>query len=459
MQPKGEDEQLQYAAWLVHEALQRRLIDAGSYDRIMLLVNERRQRIHAAESVAVDVSPPAPSPDVRASGQMAPGQAVGPPPGVTATPTASAAPSAVSPPLTPPQPPMRPSQAWTQSPATRPPALRVPVQAVAPPKPVPPVALPPVLVPAKPPQPSALRLALRRWREVLASDLAVYGLAYLGVLLLFVGLFGFILFSFDRLRPGARFVVEIAIPVVLLGSAMFLRRRGAPVVATALGLPGGVLLPVVLYASFVDGVPFPPELHGIALSVALTVVSLLLAVAYAAYCARVAGTALRFLVAPMLWFAVWAAALPLTATPAANISLRHWSASQLALTTAAVAATAVGTRLWPTLPLAQPTRVAVVACLVLGYGLTILLAAAEHWPTWPVIVAGASAVVAVDALTASRPRAGVAVLQAAVLGVTTATLVASLDLGLAGAVTAVAYVGFLEFSWPACHSWLSRLVT
>ena len=63
------------------------------------------------------------------------------------------------------------------------------------------------------------------------------------MLLLFVGLFGFILFSFDRLQPGARFVVEIAIPVVLLGSAMFLRRRGAPVVATALGLPGGVLLP------------------------------------------------------------------------------------------------------------------------------------------------------------------------------------------------------------------------
>jgi len=134
MQPKGEDEQLQYAAWLVHEALQRRLIDAGSYDRIMLLVNERRQRIHAAESVAVDVSPPAPSPDVRASGQMAPGQAVGPPPGVTATPTASAAPSAVSPPLTPPQPPIPPSQPWTQSPGTRPPAWRVPVQAVASPK-------------------------------------------------------------------------------------------------------------------------------------------------------------------------------------------------------------------------------------------------------------------------------------------------------------------------------------
>src|SRR5512132_621116 len=113
---------------------------------------------------------------------------------------------------------------------------------------------------------SSLEERIGLLRGVIASDVAVHGLAYLGVLLLFSGSLGFMLFSFGSVRVGLRPLAEFSMPAVLLGSAWFLRRRRAPFVATALGLLGGLLLPVALFASFVDGVPIPPELHGAALA-------------------------------------------------------------------------------------------------------------------------------------------------------------------------------------------------
>src|SRR4029077_4838662 len=112
--------------------------------------------------------------------------------------------------------------------------------------------------------------ALQRLREIVASDLAVHGLAYLGVLLVFAGTFGFLLVSFSRVAPSIRPLAEVLLPVVLLGGAAFLRKRGAPVVATSLGILGGILLPVVIATSLVDGIGFPAEVHGRALAVVLT---------------------------------------------------------------------------------------------------------------------------------------------------------------------------------------------
>jgi hypothetical protein len=71
--------------------------------------------------------------------------------------------------------------------------------------------VPPVTVPAARPAPAPLQPArprpvpapgpVRRWRRAVLdsvrSDLAVHGLAYLGVLLLFAGLFGLVAFSFS----------------------------------------------------------------------------------------------------------------------------------------------------------------------------------------------------------------------------------------------------------------------
>ena len=82
-------------------------------------------------------------------------------------------------------------------------------------------------------------------------------------------------------------------------------RRGScvavarPVVATAMGLVAGVLLPVVLFASFVDGVAFPPEMQGNALAAAVAVTSLLLAVAYSAVAIK--WPARRFATSSLRW--------------------------------------------------------------------------------------------------------------------------------------------------------------
>src|SRR5439155_11364659 len=86
-------------------------------------------------------------------------------------------------------------------------------------------------------------------------------------------------------------------------SAVFLRRRGAPLVSGGIEGLGGALLPIVLFASFVDDAGFPPDLHGGPLVAAVAITSACLALAYAWWAARVHGSALRFLVAPMVWTA------------------------------------------------------------------------------------------------------------------------------------------------------------
>ncbi len=168
----------------------------------------------------------------------------------------------------------------------------------------------------------------------------MHGLAYLGVVLVFGGTLGFMLFSFRSLPSGSRPLAELAIPTVLLGSAAFLRRRGSPVVATALGLVGGTLLPVVLFASYADGVP--PDIHDEALAAGVTITSLALALAYAIAAARWPDVSVRFLVAPMLWISLWGVGLLLQPGPEA--SLNDWTAWQFALVAVGVAGTATFVR-------------------------------------------------------------------------------------------------------------------
>ena len=197
---------------------------------------------------------------------------------------------------------------------------------------------PGVRVPAPPEVPSPVRDWISRVREAIASDLAVHGLAYLGVLLVFAGALGFFLFSFGSLSHAVRPYAELAIPTVLFGSAWFLRRRGAPVVATAMGLVAGVLLPVVLFASFVDGVGFPPEMQGNALAAAVAVTSLLLAVAYSAVAIKWPDASVRYLVAPMVWTALWGVGLALE--PGQVVQLNEWGPWPFALAAIGVAGTA-----------------------------------------------------------------------------------------------------------------------
>ncbi len=342
------------------------------------------------------------------------------------------------------------------------PAAGSPAAPVPPPLPAPPPTPAPITVPepVPPPAPSEAMARARRIKEVIVSDVAVHGLAYLGVLLLFAGAFGFTLFSFGTVRVGLRPVAEIGMPGMLLGSAWFLRRKGAPVVATGLGLIGGLLLPVMLFASFVDGVAFPPEVHGTALALTLAAVAVALAAAYAAYAVRQPEASLRYLVAPMVWSACWAVGLLLAEGANARIDLSRWSAGQLALVSVGVAATGAVPRLWPGFRLSRSIRISFMLGIAIAYALAIGLAAAEGWPASPVIVAGLATVVAVE--LAAGPAAGpvpLALLQAAVLGITASALVPALGYAGGGVVTAFAYLGLLEWQEVRRRGQIARAVS
>ncbi|WP_035063390.1 hypothetical protein, partial [Cellulomonas bogoriensis] len=145
----------------------------------------------------------------------------------------------------------------------------------------------------------------------IGRDLGVHGLAYLGVLLLFVGVFGLVAFAFADVAPAMRPVAELAAAAVPFAAAALLHRSGADVVARALETVGGLLIPVMLLTSMVDGYPLPPDPTGTDLVVASTAGVLVVAALYCWRVARRPASGLRFAVAPTLWFAAGTATLGL----------------------------------------------------------------------------------------------------------------------------------------------------
>ncbi len=291
-----------------------------------------------------------------------------------------AEPPAPSPePAPPPVPPMRPETAVERALEDR------STPAVAPPVEMPPPRAAAAAPPVPPPRP--LVEALRRGWDTLVSDVAVHGLAYLGVLFVFVGTLGFVIFAFGGVSATWRPVAEAVIPVVLFGSAAFLHRRGAPFVAAALQFLGGTVTPVVLFAAFVDGAGFPPDLEEGALLVTLAVLALVLAGGYAAVSHRDPTSPLRFLVAPMLWVAAGVVGLAFQRGP---------SAAQMAVVTWAVVATLAVARLRPRFSLAGPILTVGLPGLVVAYALTLLFAASEAWPALPMLAAGLAVIAYVE---------------------------------------------------------------
>ena len=51
--------------------------------------------------------------------------------------------------------------------------------------------------------------------------------AYLGVMLLFAGVIGLLVFSFGDVDPWVRSLTEVLMPIAPLASGWYLRRRGA----------------------------------------------------------------------------------------------------------------------------------------------------------------------------------------------------------------------------------------
>ncbi|MGZ8571150.1 MAG: hypothetical protein ACXWW5_02880, partial [Actinomycetota bacterium] len=303
----------------------------------------------------------------------------------------------------------------------------------------------------KEPQPAPERAAWAAWlgrlRELVSSDLALHGLAYLGVLLVFVGVFGFVVFAFGELDPSLRPVAEATIPLSCFLAAWFLHHQRAPHVASALELLGGLTLPLVAYASFVDDGAVPPDLNGDALVLALAGVSLAICVAYAAWSVRHPDSILRYLVAPMAWMVVWALGLWFAEGTVAGVEIRQPNLWQMAGFTLAVVLSIGLATAFPERRFARETRVSAIGGLALGYGLVLATGYASGWEAGPIAVAGATTIVGIDLLMTrldERAAMGARLAQSLVVAFTAAALVPDLDPGWTGAAVVLAAIALLE---------------
>jgi hypothetical protein len=292
----------------------------------------------------------------------------------------------------------------------------------------------PVAVPKEPrPTPDWVGTISGAW-EALRSDLAVHGLAYLGVLFVFVGVVGFVIFAFSGVGSSLRPVAEVTIPLALFGSAAFLRRARTPFVAGALEVLGGLLTPVVLFAAFADGAPIPPDPGDEALVVTLTIVSLLLAAGYAWHATRSPGTSLRFLVVPMVWTGAGVVGLAFE---------RGTSAAQFAAVAVAVVATTLVAGRFTDHPIARASSAVAIAGAAGGFALTLLFAATSDWPPVPMLVAAAAVVLVVDLRRHTIPWPWAWQLAAGVVGAV--AIAQTWDPSPVGAVTALGALGAVEW--------------
>lgn len=305
--------------------------------------------------------------------------------------------------------------------------------------------LPPQQPPAGAPRPSS---PFQRWwsRTIRAvgSDLAVHGLAYVGVVLFFVGAFGLVAFAFADVTRGLRPLAEVVIATAPFAAGALLRRRSAEAVGRSLELAGGLVLPIMVVTALLDGVGFPPDLSGSALVVALTLLLVALAGLYAAWSRRHVDSAVRFLVAPVVWLAVALATMGLGRPIPIGKAVATPTAAQVAAMTVALAATLGWARLRPTARLAAPTMTAALPGSVVIGVLAGLTWAAEGWPATEIVVTGIAGLVALECLERRVPPPVVGVAQPAWWALVWMALAGAVVTAAdAGAVTLFAVVGFL----------------
>ena len=296
---------------------------------------------------------------------------------------------------------------------------------------------------AKPRRAGAWAARLRRAWAPVASDLGLHGLAYLGVLLMFSGTLGLTLFSLRSVNTSLRPLAEGSVPLVLLVSSWFLWRRGAPLGAASLELLGGAVLPVVTFASLLDGSSVPPDLPpGPLLVAVLAAIAAGLAGVYALVARRHPATTLRYLVAPLAWTTVGVLGLAFHRGP---------SAAQMALVSAAVAATLLIAHHWRAPQLSRPTEIASMPGAALALALVLVFAAGEDWPLWPALAATAATLLTVELLAGRLPAGGLpaasgaSLAQSLVLGIGLAAAAPRLGWASGGAALLAGSLVLLEW--------------
>ena len=247
--------------------------------------------------------------------------------------------------------------------------------------------------PRTPRQPSAAALWWSHAKDTIGSELAVHGLAYLGVLLLFVGVFGLVAFAFGDVAPAMRPVAELAASAVPFLAARMLVGHGAQVAGRAMEVVGGLLLPLMLVTSMVDGFAFPPDVHGTPLAVSLSLGCAALAVAYGWWSRTHSDSGLRYAAAPTVWFGAAMATLAVGRPMPTGQDVAVPSTAQATTMAVALLITVAATRRWPSTPLGGPTRIAALPGMIV---ITVLASATWRTPgsgLVPVLLGGAALLV------------------------------------------------------------------
>jgi hypothetical protein len=289
-----------------------------------------------------------------------------------------------------------------------------------------------------PPEPAAIAIPetrgpsrFQRARSTVSSELAVHGLAYLGVLLLFAGVTGLTVFSTGDVRRGLRPVAELAAPASLLFAAWFLRRRRSAVVAEALEVLAAAVLPIALLMSWIDSADIPPDPGDGSRIAVLTATCAALTVAYAWYATRRPSSPWRYFVAPLGWLTVATLALATERDVPSTDDVAIPVPWQWALVLVAIAATAAVVKRFASNPIA----VAANAELLPGAGVALILALVaagrEGWTEPPLTLAGLALVIIFD-LQRRWIRPAMAPLQVVAFAAALVPLVSWLGFGVAG---------------------------
>lgn len=336
-----------------------------------------------------------------------------------------------------------------------------------------PASTAPVSTASVPPRPEPAPVpvepgVIARWwgrtRGAVASDLAVHGLAYLGVLLLFVGVFGLVAFSFGDVDPVVRELAEVLTPTACFVSAAYLSRRRAAVVAHSLEFVGGAVLPIVVIASVTDGAGVPPDLTGHAVPIVQGIGCLLVALAFVAVVRRRATSPLRFLVGPTAWLGLGLLSGALRATVATGRDVIRPAPFQLAVIVLAATATVAFLRrrshrdptaaTGATAAIARGLHVAALPTTVVAIVAEIGLAAAAGWPVASGLLVAIGALAMIELQASTIDARWVAAGQAVVLTGGALRAVPGWDVAWVAVVTALASIALAE--WTA-HRRPSRI--
>lgn len=276
----------------------------------------------------------------------------------------------------------------------------------------------------------------RRIARAIASDLSLHWITYVGVLVVFASLLGLLLFSFADVPTTQQPFYELGMASVFFGFAWYLRRQEAVYAARAMELVGGMTLPLVLFAGFVDDAPFPPDFTGSTLIVVMVVTALGLSVIYRIIASSNAESVLGYLVAPLWWLAAMVAGFFFkTDETLSGDAITRLVTEQPALAAIAVAVSVVAIRSdW----VAKPAMVAVPA----AYLLTLALGAGESWdPTAALLAAGLATLVSTEALAAgTRAARYLPTLRPFLAALVLLPLIPTLETAVFGAVMFLTYL-------------------